>query len=237
MANRDRDDVAVAEYFLTRPGHTLGTVYELRNTKIIFEDATGTTTPCGSLTRWADEWNCLTLNACFHNNVNFDNFTAMNFIGIAEGVYMNNGKGYLLILKMARDAPMTRDMFSYQNRHLDLELDPQPNVKHAFLWLHPKRGVQIVFVTQALTCIWKRMHFNGRSMSIVVGAENGVFAVVGDDKLFFCFHWEGEEELAKPITFSPLDADKRWWRTVGDNDIKTEVKDLASYHVVIYRFF
>ena len=156
MASRDRDDVPVAEYFLTRPGHTLATVYELKNGKIIFEDPNGTTTPCGFLKKWADEWCCLTLNTCFHTSVNFDTFVATNFIGIAEGVYMNNEKGYLLILKMARTAPLTRDMFSYQNRHLELERDPHPNVKHAFLWMHPKRGVQIVFVTQLMTCIWKK---------------------------------------------------------------------------------
>ena len=81
------------------------------------------------------------------------------------------------------------------------------------------------------------MHFNGKSITVIVGAENGVSAVLGDENLFFNFHWEGEEEFSKPITFSPLGADSRWWRAVGDSDIKKDVKDLAPFHVVIYRFF
>ena len=181
MAIRPRDDVAVAEYYLTRPGHGVGTVYELGNAKIIFEDAHGTTTPCGSLTKWGDEWNCLTLTACFNDKVNFDQFVATTFIGIAEGVYINNDKGYVLILKTESSERLKRNMFSYQNRHLDLEVNPTPGIKHAFLWLHPKRGVQIVFVTERLSCIWKKMHFNGRSMSVVEGAENGIFALVAND--------------------------------------------------------
>ena len=149
---------------------------------------------------------------------------------------MNNKNGCVIIDSDIWASVLKRDQFSYQGRLLPLHNDPVPNVKHVFLWLHPTRGVQLVYITDILQCVWRKCSWDGRTMADIAGVPNGGFHMAGQG-LQFSFNWQAEEDNIKPIFFEPLNGSNRWYRAVSEtHDSARNPPGLNRWHVVIYRF-
>ena len=228
------------EFTYIIPGSGVMKMVVTKDGQIVIEGDNFMTEPHGFLFMWPLNPDNLTLCSSTKTVRSFRHNSVENFFKIALGVYISPDGSVLLEEEHVNRQILMTD-FAMHGRHLPVEVNPPGiDVKHVFLWLHPKRDVQLVYVLRgSMQCVWRAVKFDGGMFSDITGVPNGVFSYdTIQDKPYFIFHWRGEEEAAKPVRMKPLVTCPGWYRAEGDGETVLDpdaLQTLKSWHILAYK--
>ena len=230
----------IDEFLLILAGKPLARIKVCDDTRVVYLTDGSETEPHGYFLSWPGQPEYMTLCYSPKTRPSFKQYIVQNYHSITNRVYLNPAGGALIGADQMT-ALLTRDAFRMHGRALPLTTDPDgQNIKHVFLWLHPGRGVQLVYINTDLKCIWRSINHDAGIMDDRCGEPNGLFSYnPATNKLYFIFHWRADDDKAQGVQFRCIEEHSRWYRAEGDGARELDPSDLgalASYHILVYQF-
>ena len=227
-------------YVYIVPGKAVMKLVKTLHGQVMIEAHNFVTEQHGFLHQWPQDPDNMTLCSSTKTVRIFRNNGLENFFKITVGVHISP-EGSVLLEEEHINRRIPVGDFAMHGRHLPLEvLPPGMNIKHIWLWLHPKRDVQVVYVLEgSMKCVWRLVKYDGGVSTDMIGVPNGVFSYDSiQDKPYFNFHWRGEEERSQPVRMKPLLTCPGWYRAEGNGETILDpdaLQSLKDWHILAYR--
>ena len=227
-------------YVYIVPGKSVMKMMKTRDGQVVIEADSFVTDAHGFLYKWPHDDDHMTVCASPKMVRMFRHNNPENYFKITTGVYISP-EGSVLLEEEHINRRIQVGDFAMHGRHLPLEVLPLGmTVKHIWLWLHPKRDVQVVYVIEgSMQCVWRAVKYDGGMFTDMIGVPNGVFSYDTNlDKPYFSFNWKGEEEHSKPVRMKPLLTCPGWYRAEGNGETILDpdaFQSLKDWHILAYR--